>query len=67
VAGDHVADVRSYRTLRDVVYGGGFERRLTFGVGVRARLPYRVFILPVSDSGGRLVIELPTGGRSWWP
>ncbi len=58
VAGDHVANVQGYPTLRDVVYGGGFERRLTFGVGVRARLPYRVFTLPVSGSGGRLVIDV---------
>ena len=58
VAGDHVADVQGYRTLRDVVYGGGFERRLTFGVGVRARLPFRVLTLPASDSGGRLVIDV---------
>ena len=57
VAGDHVADVEGYRTLRDLVYGGGFERRLTFGVGVRARLPFRVFTLPESGSGGRLVID----------
>ncbi len=58
VAGDHVADLNGYRTLRDVVHGGGFEGRLTFGVGVRARLPYRVFTLPVSGSGGRLVIDV---------
>ena len=58
VAGDHVVDVPGYRTLRDVVYGGGFERRLTFGVGVRARLPFRVFTLPASGSGGRLVIDV---------
>lgn len=58
VAGDHVADVHDYRTLRDVVYGGGFERRLTFGVGVRARLPFRVFTLPASGSSGPLVIDV---------
>lgn len=43
--GDHVANVLGYRTLRDVVYGGSFEGYTTFAVGVRARLPFRVFVL----------------------
>lgn len=57
--GAHVADVRGYQTLRDVVYGGCFEGRTTFGVGVRARLPFRVFTL--AGPGSR------TGSASTWP
>ena len=58
VAGDHVADVRGHQTLRDVVYGGCFEGRTTFGVGVRARLPFRVFSLAGPGSGSRIVLDV---------
>ncbi len=58
VAGDHVADVRGYQTLGDVVYGGCFEGRTTFGVGVRARLPFRVFGLAGPGSGSRIVLDV---------
>ena len=50
--GDHVADVRGYRTLRDVVWDRAYDEgsyQTSFGifeVGVRARLPFRVFVLP---------------------
>ncbi|MEJ3656388.1 hypothetical protein WEH80_25800 [Actinomycetes bacterium KLBMP 9759] len=46
-------DVAGYRTLRSVVYGNSFEGDTTFGVGVRARLPFRVFTL-----GDRIVIDV---------
>jgi hypothetical protein len=52
-AGQQVADVRGYRTLRSVVYGSSFEGATTFGVGVRARLPFRVFTV---DS--RVVVDV---------
>ena len=55
---DHVADVRGYRTLRDVVYGGTFEGYTTVGIGVRARLPFRVFILAGPGAGSRIVIDV---------
>ncbi len=57
-AGDHVADVTGYQTLRDVVYGGCFEGRTTFGVGVRARLPFRVFSLAGPGSSSRIVLDI---------
>ncbi len=57
-AGDHVADVTGYQTLRDVVYGGCFEGRTTFGVGVRARLPFRVFSLAGPGSSTRIVLDV---------
>jgi hypothetical protein len=56
--GDHVANLSGYRTLRDVVYGGSFEGYTTFGVGTRARLPFRVFTLPGPAGQSRIVIDV---------
>lgn len=58
VTGDHVVNAAGYSTLRDVVYGGTFEGYTTFGVGVRARLPYRVFVLPGPNAGSRIVLDV---------
>lgn len=55
---DHVANVSGYRTLRDVVYGGSFEGYTTFAVGVRARLPMRVFVLAGPGTHSRIVIDV---------
>ncbi len=35
--------VAGYRTFRQVVWAGSFEGQTTVGLGVRARLPFRVF------------------------
>jgi hypothetical protein len=56
--GDHVANVAGYRTLRDVVYGGSFEGQTTFAIGVRARLPFRVFVLGSDTGGVRIVLDI---------
>jgi hypothetical protein len=56
--GDHVADTTGYQTLRDVVHGGCFEGRTTFAVGVRARLPFRVFSLAGPSSSSRIVLDV---------
>ncbi len=56
--GDHVADVGGYQTLRDVVFGGCFEGHTSFGVGVRARLPFRVFTLAGPDWHSRIVVDI---------
>lgn len=54
--GASVANVSGYRTLRSVVYAGSFEGMTTYGVGTRARLPFRVFTL---DGGhGRIVLDV---------
>jgi len=53
-AGQQIADVAGYRTLRSVVYGSSFEGATTFGVGVRARLPFRVFTV----DGSRVVVDV---------
>lgn len=61
----HVANVAGFRTIRDVVFGGSFEGYTTFGVGVRARLPFRVFTLPPTGSGvsTRIVVDV---AHAWW-
>jgi hypothetical protein len=56
--GGHVADVLRYRALRDVMYGGSFEGYTTFGVGVRARLPFRVFVLSGPGTHSRIVLDI---------
>lgn len=56
--GDHVAAVAGYRTLRDVVYAGSFEGYTAFGIGVRARLPFRVFVLPGPGGHARIVVDV---------
>jgi hypothetical protein len=57
-SGDHVANVLRYRTLRDLMYGGSFEGYTTFGVGVRARLPFRVFVLSGPGTHTRIVLDI---------
>ena len=55
-----VTDVRSpgvsvagYDTFRSTRYGGSFEGLTTLGLGVRARLPFRVMKL-----GNRVIIDV---------
>jgi hypothetical protein len=57
-AGDHVANVLRYDTLRDIVYGGTSEGYSTFAIGVRAQLPYRVFVLAGPGTHSRIVIDI---------
>jgi hypothetical protein len=56
--GDHVANVLGFQTLRDVVFGGSFEGHTTFAVGVRARLPFTVFVLPGPGAHSRIVLDV---------
>ena len=49
---------RGVSDLRDVVYGGTFEGYTTFGVGVRARLPFRVLTLTGPCTRSRIVIDV---------
>ena len=50
--------VAGFRTFRQIAYAGTFEGITTFGLGVRARLPFRVFVLAGPGSGSRLVIDV---------
>jgi hypothetical protein len=53
-----VANVRGFRTFREVAGAGGFEGHTSEGLGVRARLPFRVFTLAGPGNGTRLVIDV---------
>lgn len=52
------ADVTGYRTFRQVALTGSFEGQTQVGVGVRARLPFRIFILDGPGNGSRMVIDV---------
>lgn len=54
----NLVDVSGWRTFRQVADAGAFEGHDTFGVGVRARLPFRVFVLAGPGTGSRVVIDV---------
>lgn len=58
LAGGELVDTRGYRTFRQVAWAGSFEGQTTVGLGVRARLPFRVFLLPGPGAGYRLVVDV---------
>lgn len=51
-------DVTGYRTFRQVAFSGSFEGQTLVGLGVRARLPMRAFVLDGPGDGSRLVIDV---------
>jgi hypothetical protein len=53
-----LVNVTGYRTFRQVAWAGSFEGQTTIGLGVRARLPMRVFVLNGPGSGSRVVIDV---------
>lgn len=53
-----LTNVAGYPTLRQLAYAGSFEGQTTIALGVRARLPMRVFVLDGPGSGQRLVIDI---------
>jgi hypothetical protein len=54
----HLADVTGFRSFRQVVCAGSFEGITSFGVGVRSKLPFRVFTLRGQGKGSRLVVDV---------
>jgi hypothetical protein len=56
-----LVDTAGFATLRQVASAGAFEGQTTLGVGVRARLPFRVFTLAGPGTGGRLVLDVAHG------
>jgi hypothetical protein len=54
----NVVNVSGFRTFRQVAYGGSFEGYTTIGLGVRARLPFRVFALPGPGHQSRIVVDV---------
>lgn len=53
-----LTDVAGYKTFRQLAYAGSFEGYTSLGLGVRARLPFRVFTLAGPGVGSRLVIDV---------
>ena len=53
-----IVNVSGWRTFRQVSWGGTFEGESTIGLGVRARLPFRVFTLDGPGAGSRIVIDV---------
>jgi len=50
--------VAGYRTFRHVVWAGTFEGYTNLGLGVRARLPFRVLQVAGPGTGSRLVVDV---------
>ncbi|WP_426998299.1 AMIN-like domain-containing (lipo)protein [Pseudarthrobacter sp. N5] len=55
---NELANVTGYQTFRQVASAGGFEGYTSFGLGVRARLPFQVFALDGPGTGSRLIIDV---------
>ena len=54
-----LTNLAGYRTFRQVAFGGSFEGQTTVGLGVRARLPMRAFVLSGPGTGQqRLVLDI---------
>jgi hypothetical protein len=56
--GPELVNVSGWTTFRQVVSAGDFEGWLTMGLGVRARLPFRVFMLQAGSGPSRVVIDV---------
>lgn len=54
----HVVNVSNYSTFRQVALVSSFEGRTTIGLGVRARLPFRTFVLDGPGNNSRVVIDV---------
>jgi hypothetical protein len=52
-----LVNVTGYTTFRQAAWAGSFEGQTSIGLGVRARLPFRVFTIHDS-TGSRLVIDV---------
>lgn len=51
-------DVTGYTTFRQVAFTGSFEGVSSFGLGVRARLPFRVLTFTGPGSGSRVIVDV---------
>ena len=51
-------DVAGYTTFRQVAWGSSYEGYSTIGLGVRARLPFRVIVLDGPGDDARVVIDV---------
>lgn len=53
-----VTNVSTYQTFRQVAWAGSFEGHTALGLGVRARLPFKVFTLAGPGTGSTLVVDV---------
>lgn len=53
-----LANVAGYQTFRQVASAGSYEGYTNIGLGVRARLPFRVLIVDGPRSGSRLIVDV---------
>ena len=53
-----LVNLAGYRTFRQAAFAGNFEGVTTLGLGVRARLPFRVFVLETAGAAPRIVIDV---------
>lgn len=58
-----LVDVGGYSTFRQAAWAGSFEGQSTIGLGVRARLPMRAFMLRGPGGGHRVVVDV---AHRWW-
>lgn len=56
-----LANLAGFDVFRQIAFAGSFEGQTTFGIGVRSRLPFRVWSEDGS-SGTKIVIDV---GRRW--
>jgi hypothetical protein len=52
-------NIAGFWTIRSVTNAGSFEGQTTYGLGVRARLPFRV--VTIAGGHGRIVIDVAHG------
>ena len=55
---DELVAVGGWQTFRQVTHAGEFEGQLTVGLGVRARLPFRVLLLTANGAPPRIVVDV---------
>jgi hypothetical protein len=55
---NELSNVTGYQTFRQLVSAGSYEGYSDFGLGVRARLPFRVFTLDGPGGASRLVVDV---------
>ena len=55
---NELVTLTGFSTFRQAAYAGSFEGQTNLGLGVRARLPFRTFILDGPGTGSRLVIDV---------
>lgn len=55
---NEIVNTTGYSTFRQVAMAASYEGRTTFGLGVRARLPFNVFVLDGPGTTTRIVIDV---------